>query len=85
MKEGPRNILLVSSKSKPIQIRDANDGLLLREIAMEIPGLNIYDMIVDGGTIYYGTNSNEIYAVDFTVSSSNLIHQSSLLIIYVKF
>lgn len=68
MKEGPRNILLVSSKSNGnIQIRDADDGLLLRELVGQQNPLNIYDMLVDGGTIYCGTSTNNIYAVDFTV------------------
>lgn len=67
-KEGSRNILLVSSRSNAIQIRDANDGLLLRMLSHDLTGVSIYDMLIEGSTIYCGSNKSEIFSVDFTVS-----------------
>jgi hypothetical protein len=67
-KEGSRNILLVSSKTNAIQVRDANDGLLLRTFSQDLAGVSIYDMLIEGSTIYCGSSKSEIFAVDFTVS-----------------
>lgn len=67
-KEGSRSILLVSSRTNPIQVRDATDGLLLRTLSDDLAGISIYDMLIEGSTIYCGSNRNEIFAVNFTVS-----------------
>jgi hypothetical protein len=67
-KEGSRNILLVSSRTNAIQVRDANDGLLLRTLSNDLVGVSIYDMLIEGSTIYCGSNRHEIFSVDFTVS-----------------
>ncbi|CRK91487.1 CLUMA_CG005154, isoform A [Clunio marinus] len=68
-KEGSRNILLVSSRSHAIQVRDAQDGLLLRTFADNLAGVSIYDMLIEGSTIYCGSNRNEIFAIDFTTGA----------------
>lgn len=67
-REGSRNVLLVSSKSQAIQIRDADDGLLLRIINETHMNLTVFDLLIDGGTVYCGNNGSEIHAIDFTVS-----------------
>lgn len=71
-KEGSRNILLVSSRAHAIQVRDANDGLLLRTLSDDLCGISIYDMLIEGSTIYCGSNRHEIFAIDFTVSRFSL-------------
>jgi len=68
-REGSRGILLISSKStNVIQVRDANDGLLLRTLANELAGTSIYDMLIEGSTIYCGSSKSELSLIDFTVS-----------------
>lgn len=66
-KEGSRHILIVSSRNQAIQIRDAKDGLLLRTLTEDLANVNIYDMLIEGSTIYCGSNLHEIFAIDFTV------------------
>lgn len=61
-------MILVASRGKAIQVRDAKDGLLLRTLANEMANFSVYDMALDGNTIYCGCNSHEIFAIDFTVS-----------------
>ena len=51
-----------------IQVRDANEGLLLRTLSNDLTGVSIYDMLLEGSTIYCGSNLHEIFAIDFTVS-----------------
>lgn len=68
-KEGSRHILIVSSRSNAIQIRDANEGLLLRTLSNDLANVSIYDMLLEGSTIYCGSNLHEIFAIDFTVSA----------------
>jgi hypothetical protein len=68
-KEGARNILLVSSRANAIQVRDAGSGLLLRTLSDDLANVSIYDMLIEGSTIYCGSNRHEIFSVDFTVSS----------------
>lgn len=67
-REGSRNVLLVSSRNQPVQVRDAEDGLLLRLINEDYPNLTIFDLLIDGGTVYCGSSLSEIHAIDFTVS-----------------
>ncbi|KAG5672597.1 hypothetical protein PVAND_002713 [Polypedilum vanderplanki] len=68
-KEGSRHILIVSSRNNPIQIRDANEGLLLRTLSNDLANVNIYDMLIEGSTIYCGSNLHEIFAIDFTTGA----------------
>jgi hypothetical protein len=68
-KEGARSILLVSSRSNSLQVRDANNGLLLRTLSDDLTNVSIYDMLIEGSTIYCGSDRKEIFSVDFTVSS----------------
>lgn len=66
-REGPRNILIVSSRTNHINVRDAQTGLLLRTI--EVPDkVTIYSLLLDGGIIHCGTNQNKIISYEFTVS-----------------
>jgi hypothetical protein len=74
-KEGTRNTLLVSSRANAIQVRDANDGLLLRTMSSDLVGVSIYDMLIEGSTIYCGSNLHEIFAIDFTVSAISAKHK----------
>ncbi len=68
-KEGARKILIISSKTNAIQVRDANDGLLLRQIGVDaISDANVYDMLLHGHIVFCGTSKEEIYSFDFTVS-----------------
>lgn len=76
-KEGPRNILLVSSRGQTIQVRDAIDGLLLRTLSEDLTKVSIYDMLIVGSTIYCGSNQHEIFSVDFTVSCDEKWNPSS--------
>uniref|UniRef100_A0A336MKL3 CSON013593 protein n=1 Tax=Culicoides sonorensis TaxID=179676 RepID=A0A336MKL3_CULSO len=63
-KEGPRKILMVGLKGNQIQIRDADNGLLLRTLCLG-EKYTIYSLALDGGIIHCGTNSNEIVTLDF--------------------
>lgn len=70
-REGPRNILIVSSRTNHINVRDARTGLLLRTI--EVPDkITIYSILLDGGIIHCGTNQNKIISYEFSVSLSLL-------------
>lgn len=65
-KEGPRKILIASSRCHNISVRDAISGLLLRTI--EVPEkLTIYSILLDGGQLYCGTNKNLVFRYEFTV------------------
>lgn len=66
-KEGPRKILMVGVKGNQIQIRDADNGLLLRTLCLT-EKYTIYSLALDGSVIHCGTNSNEIVTLDFHVS-----------------
>lgn len=67
-KEGSRHIILISSRMNAIQVRDASEGLLLRTLSNDLTSVSIYDMLLEGSTIYCGSNLHEIFAIDFTVS-----------------
>lgn len=73
-KEGPRSIILVASRGKAIQVRDATDGLLLRVLADEMSNVSVYDMALDANIIYCGCNLQDIFAIDFTVNSFNYLN-----------
>lgn len=66
-KEGPRKILMVGLKGNQIQIRDAENGLLLRSLCLT-EKYTIYSLALDGGIVHCGTNSNEIVTLNFHVS-----------------
>lgn len=65
-REGPRNILIVSSRTNHINVRDAQTGLLLRTIKTP-DKVTIYSILLDGGIIHCGTNQNKIISYEFTV------------------
>lgn len=67
-KEGPRRILIVASKSKEIQIRDASSGLLMRTFNLP-DAMKAYSLLLDDGCIYCGTQRRDILKLDFTVSN----------------
>lgn len=65
-KEGPRNIIIVSSRTNHINVRDASSGLLLRTI--EVPDkITVYSILLDGGIIHCGTNQNKVISYEFGV------------------
>ncbi|XP_039952223.1 FK506-binding protein 5 isoform X2 [Bactrocera tryoni] len=64
-KEGPRRILIVASKSKEIQIRDASSGLLLRTLTLP-DAMKAYSLLLDDGSIYCGTQRRDVLKIDFT-------------------
>ncbi|XP_055908300.1 PHD finger protein rhinoceros [Eupeodes corollae] len=64
-KEGPRKILIVSSKGNQINFRDAMTGLLLRSLDIS-DSLHIYSILLDDGCVYCGTQRNEIHQYNFT-------------------
>ncbi|XP_011209275.2 serine-rich adhesin for platelets isoform X2 [Bactrocera dorsalis] len=64
-KEGPRRILIVASKSKEIQIRDASSGLLLRTLTLP-DAMKAYSLLLDDGCIYCGTQRRDVLKIDFT-------------------
>lgn len=67
-KEGPRKILIASSRCHNIHVRDAISGLLLRTI--EVPDkLTIYSILLDGGQLFCGTNKNLVFRYEFTVKN----------------
>lgn len=66
-KEGPRKILLVSSRKHSIQIRDQNDGLLLRTFCDALSYVNVFDILVVQSEVFCGSNRNEILSADFIV------------------
>ncbi|XP_018785259.1 PREDICTED: uncharacterized protein LOC108966685 isoform X2 [Bactrocera latifrons] len=64
-KEGPRRILIVASKSKEIQIRDASSGLLLRTLTLP-DAMKAYSLLLDDDCIYCGTQRRDVLKIDFT-------------------
>ncbi|XP_055853517.1 uncharacterized protein LOC129917157 [Episyrphus balteatus] len=73
-KEGPRKILIVSSKGNQINFRDAMTGLLLR--SLDVPdNLHIYSILLDDGCVYCGTQRSEIHQYNFTTGGRIAIFQ----------
>lgn len=78
-KEGPRKILMVGLKGNQIQIRDAENGLLLRSLSLT-EKYTIYSLALDGGIIHCGTNSNEIVTLDFHVSKPLFLRHAKMIL-----
>ncbi|XP_076637992.1 uncharacterized protein LOC143350077 isoform X2 [Colletes latitarsis] len=63
--EGPRRVLIVASRSQPITIRDAQNGLFLRTICGQ-KSHTVYSLMRDNNLIYCGTSTTSILVFDFT-------------------
>ncbi|XP_076226164.1 uncharacterized protein LOC116427459 isoform X2 [Nomia melanderi] len=63
--EGPRRVLIVASRSQPITIRDAQNGLFLRTICGQ-KSHTVYSLMRDHNLIYCGTSTTSILVFDFT-------------------
>ncbi|XP_053986381.1 uncharacterized protein LOC128880378 isoform X1 [Hylaeus volcanicus] len=63
--EGPRRVLIVASRSQPITIRDAQNGLFLRTICGQ-KNHTVYSLMLDNNLIYCGTSTTSILVFDFT-------------------
>lgn len=66
MKEGPRKVLLVASRSENVTIKDAQTGLLLRTLVG--PKMTVYTLLFEDGKVYCGTSSHQIHVFDYSVS-----------------
>lgn len=71
MKEGPRKVLLVAARSENVAIKDAQTGLLLRELVG--PKMTVYSLLYEDGKIFCGTSTNQIHVFDYAVSGFALI------------
>lgn len=69
--EGPRKVLIVASRSQPITIRDAQNGLFLRTICGQ-KSHTVYSLMRDHSLIYCGTSSTSILVFDFTVRRTDV-------------
>lgn len=74
-KEGSRKILIVSSRSNNINIRDAISGLLLRSIQVPLK-ITVNSILLDGSNIHCGTNQNFTLTYDFLVC--NIVYKMFL-------
>ncbi|XP_063232070.1 microtubule-associated protein futsch [Bacillus rossius redtenbacheri] len=64
-KEGPRKVLVVGTRSSPITIRDATNGLLLRSVS-GTGGHTAYSLLLENSLVYCGTSADAILAFEFT-------------------
>ncbi|PSN32875.1 hypothetical protein C0J52_24120 [Blattella germanica] len=64
-KEGPRHVLIVGTRNKPLSVRDATSGLLLRNVCNNWSN-TVYSLFLDTSIVYFGTKSGTIPAVEFT-------------------
>ncbi|XP_014372171.2 uncharacterized protein LOC106721666 [Papilio machaon] len=73
MKEGPRKVLLVASRSENVTIKDAQTGLLLR--TLEGPKMTVYTLLYEDGKVYCGTSNHQIQVFDYTSGSHVGVHE----------
>ncbi|KAJ9582449.1 hypothetical protein L9F63_003207, partial [Diploptera punctata] len=64
-KEGPRQVLIVGTRNKPITVRDASTGLLLRTMNNNWSS-TVYSLVLTTSVVYYGTKTGIIPAVEFS-------------------
>ncbi|XP_069673102.1 serine-rich adhesin for platelets isoform X2 [Periplaneta americana] len=64
-KEGPRQVLIVGTRNKPIAVRDAATGLLLRTVCNNWSH-TVYSLVLSTSVVYCGTKTGDIPAVEFT-------------------
>lgn len=63
--EGPRKVLIVSSRHQPIAIRDATTGLLLRSLGEGGSEWTVYSVLCHNNMVFCGTNTDKISVFDF--------------------
>ncbi|CAH0690020.1 unnamed protein product [Spodoptera exigua] len=73
MKEGPRKVLLVASRSEDVTIKDAQSGLLLRTLSG--PKMTVYTLLFEDGKVYCGTSSHQIHVFDYASGSHTGCHE----------
>ncbi|CAB3246281.1 unnamed protein product [Arctia plantaginis] len=73
MKEGPRKVLLVASRSENVTIKDAQTGLLLRTLAG--PKMTVYTLLFEDGKVYCGTSSHQIHVFDYSSGTHTGCHE----------
>jgi hypothetical protein len=64
-KEGPRQVLIIGSRNKPIAVRDAATGLLLRTVCNNWSH-TVYSIVRSASLVYCGTKTGTIPAFEFT-------------------
>ncbi|XP_075982881.1 uncharacterized protein LOC142981085 [Anticarsia gemmatalis] len=73
MKEGPRKVLLVASRSENVTVKDAQTGLLLRTLVG--PKMTVYTLLFEDGKVYCGTSSHQIHVFDYASGSHTGCHE----------
>ncbi|XP_012150310.2 uncharacterized protein LOC100881984 isoform X2 [Megachile rotundata] len=81
--EGPRKVLIVASRSQPITIRDAQNGLFLRTICGQ-KSHTVYSLMRDNNLIYCGTSSTSIPVFDFTNGEQILQYDAGVGIVCMR-
>nr|CAD7570294.1 unnamed protein product [Timema californicum] len=64
-KEGPRKVLIIGTRSQPISIRDATNGLLLRSMNGNWTH-TVYSLLLESSLVYCGTSTGDIPVFEFT-------------------
>ncbi|KAG8227792.1 hypothetical protein J437_LFUL006426 [Ladona fulva] len=72
-KEGPRKVLIVALRDKPIIVRDASTGLLLRSVNESTEKHIVYAIHAVHGLVYAGSSLYGLTAWDFT--NGKRVHQ----------
>lgn len=73
MKEGPRKVLLVASRSENVTVKDAQTGLLLRTLSG--PKMTVYTLLFEDGKVYCGTSSHQIHVFDYATGIHTNSHE----------
>lgn len=81
--EGPRRVLIVASRSQPITIRDAQNGLFLRTICGQ-RSYTVYSLMRDQNLIYCGTSSTSIPVFDFTNGEKMMQYDAGVGIVCMR-
>ncbi|XP_026675015.1 uncharacterized protein LOC108631886 isoform X2 [Ceratina calcarata] len=81
--EGPRRVLIVASRSQPITIRDAQNGLFLRTICGQ-RSYTVYSLMRDHNLIYCGTSSTSIPVFDFTNGEQTMQYDAGVGIVCMR-
>lgn len=78
-KEGARKIIMLGCKGNFVLLHDAASGLLLRRLSVP-EGLNVYSLLLDDGHVFCGTQKNEVFKFEFSVS--RLCHTHTAFLAY---
>ncbi|XP_076164651.1 uncharacterized protein LOC143145297 [Ptiloglossa arizonensis] len=81
--EGPRRVLIVASRSQPITIRDAQNGLFLRTICGQ-KSHTVYSLMRDNNLIYCGTSTTSILVFDFTNGDQMMQYDAGVGIVCMR-